>query len=270
MSVSGRPVAAVPVAGATHRAALGNRRRGPRHGHRHPAGPHRPAVPIVQPGGRLDLATVRRDGPRTRDQQAPGRAAGWHDHRREQRRAGRGQPLRRADRRARGARRRGQRSRAAALERAPRQGRADRRRQRHEPADPDCPAPPVGDDRPRNRLAGRGDRLGARWGARRCRARRPVDARHGRAGIGGRPRRPDGPGPPAGDRRVFARRPGGRPGERRWLAHEAGEAVTAPRRPPRRPRGRGRGRRARTARVARDPARPTATRCASCSPRTTR
>ena len=158
-------------------------------------------------------------------------------------------------RRARGAGRCRQRSRATALERAARQGRADRRRQRHEPADPDRPAAPVGDDRPRNRLAERGDPLGARWRARQCRACRPVDARHGWAGIGRRARRPDGTASTAGDRRVVARRPGGRPRERRGLAHEAGEAVTAPRRPPRRPRRRGREFRPAAVCVARDPAR---------------
>ena len=220
-----------------------------------PRGPHRPAVPVVQPGGRLDLATVRRNGPRTRDQQAPGRAAGGHDHRREQRRAGRGQPLRRQHRRARGAGRRGQRSRAAALDRAARQGRADRRRQRHEPAHPDCPAAPVGDDRARNRLAGRGDRLGARRRARRRRARRPVDAGHGRVGLAAAlgdltdPHRlPVIVVSSLGDREAA-------PAERRRLAHEAGKTVTAPGRPPRRPRRRGRGRGPRTARVERDPAR---------------
>ena len=161
VSVSGRPVAAVPVAGATAERLWEIDVAVRDTGIGIPHGPHRPAVPVVQPGGRLDLATVRRDGPRTRDQQAAGRAAGRHHHRREQRRARRGQPLRREDRRARGARGRGQRSRAAAIERAPRQGRADRGRQRHEPAHPDCPAAPVGDDGPRDRLAGRGDRLGA-------------------------------------------------------------------------------------------------------------
>ena len=41
-------------------------------GHRHPARPDRPAVPVVQPGRRVDLATLRRDRAR-----AWRSAAGW-------------------------------------------------------------------------------------------------------------------------------------------------------------------------------------------------
>ena len=47
-------------------------------GHRHPARGDGPAVPVVQPGRRVDLAPVRRHGPRARDQPAPGRADGRH------------------------------------------------------------------------------------------------------------------------------------------------------------------------------------------------
>jgi GAF domain-containing protein len=38
--------------------------RGPRYRHRHPAGPHGRPVPVVQPGRRIGLPAVRRNGPR--------------------------------------------------------------------------------------------------------------------------------------------------------------------------------------------------------------
>ena len=84
---------------------VGDRRRRLRHGHRDPAGSDGSPLPVVQPGRRLDLAAVWRDGAGARDQQAVGRAAGRRDHRGEQRRSGRGKPLRREDRRPRGVRR---------------------------------------------------------------------------------------------------------------------------------------------------------------------
>ena len=58
------------------RRPLGDHGRRPRHRHRHPARAHGPAVPVVQPGRRVDLATLRRDGPRPGDQPPPGRADG--------------------------------------------------------------------------------------------------------------------------------------------------------------------------------------------------
>ena len=54
-----------------------------RHRDRDPPGPDRQALHLVQPGGRLDDAPVRRDGARPRHLQAPGGADGRHDLRRE-------------------------------------------------------------------------------------------------------------------------------------------------------------------------------------------
>ncbi len=50
--------------------------RRPRHRHRHPAGSARPAVPVVQPGGRLDHPPLRRHRPRAGHQPAAYRADG--------------------------------------------------------------------------------------------------------------------------------------------------------------------------------------------------
>ena len=55
--------------GRGYRAAL----RGARHRHRHPAGPHRPAVPVLHPGRRLHHPPLRRHRPGPGHQQAPGR-----------------------------------------------------------------------------------------------------------------------------------------------------------------------------------------------------
>ena len=52
---------------------------GARHRHRHPAGPARPPVPVVQPGRRLDDPALRRHRARAGDQPAPGRDDGRHD-----------------------------------------------------------------------------------------------------------------------------------------------------------------------------------------------
>ena len=66
---------------------LGGRQR---HGDRHPAGPDRPPVPVVQPGRRLDQPPLRRNRPGPRDQPPAGRADGRRHHDREHRRPGRG------------------------------------------------------------------------------------------------------------------------------------------------------------------------------------
>ena len=60
-------VDAEPAGPATYRL----RDRRPRHGHRDPAGSDGPAVRVVQPGRRVDDATVRRHRPRARDLEAP-------------------------------------------------------------------------------------------------------------------------------------------------------------------------------------------------------
>ena len=121
------PGAAQPARqrGQVHRArrgrALGDARAAPdgrrrsheltfavaRHRHRHPAGPARPPVPVVQPGRRLDHAALRRHRPRPRDQPAARRADGRPDRGRE-RRSGQGSdvPLHDPRRRRRGAGRR--------------------------------------------------------------------------------------------------------------------------------------------------------------------
>ena len=72
--------------------------RRPRHRHRHPGGPHGPAVPVVQPGRRLDDPALRRHRARPRDLEAPGRADGRDDRGRE-----RGRARARRSTRARGA-----------------------------------------------------------------------------------------------------------------------------------------------------------------------
>ena len=63
-------------AGADGPTTLGDRRRRPRHRHRHPGRADGPPVPVVQPGGRVDLAALRRHRPRPGDQPAPGRGDG--------------------------------------------------------------------------------------------------------------------------------------------------------------------------------------------------
>ena len=59
--------------------------RRPRHGDRHPRGPHGSPVRVVQPGGSLDDPTLRRDRPGAGDQQAARRADGRDDVGRERR-----------------------------------------------------------------------------------------------------------------------------------------------------------------------------------------
>ena len=52
---------------------------GARYRHRHPAGSHRSALPIVQPGGRFDVTQIRRHGSGAGHQQTPERDHGRHD-----------------------------------------------------------------------------------------------------------------------------------------------------------------------------------------------
>ena len=85
----------VAVTVAVHAGRLGREARvrgdGPRHGDRDPARPDRSAVPLVQPGRRLDEPALRWDRPRPGDQPATRGADGRHGVGRERRRAGRGQ-----------------------------------------------------------------------------------------------------------------------------------------------------------------------------------
>ena len=254
---------------------LGDHRRRPRHRHRHPAGPDGPALPVVQPGGRVDLATLRRDGPRPRDQPAAGRADGRHA-RRPRAAASRARAARSASRS------RSTRRHAAGTSRASRDpvaiaGRSvlDRRRQRDEPPDPGGPARPLGDGRPRRRR-----RPTRRWAGSAARASIRRRA----------PRRPH-----AGDGRRRPRRAIRASVRQRadptssWsrrsatatvttsfvaaVADEAGQAVRAPRRAgDRAARAAARCQRSRRPRTAggRRPARRRAIRCGSCWPRTTR
>ena len=65
------------------RSAVPARARGPRHRDRHPAGPDGSPVHVVQPGRRIDDATLRRNGARARDLEAPRRTDGRDDRRAE-------------------------------------------------------------------------------------------------------------------------------------------------------------------------------------------
>ena len=72
LRVSGTPQGRAE--GVPPRRALGDRGRGPGHRHRYPSRSHRPPVPVVQPGGHLDLPPIRRDGARPGHQPPSGRA----------------------------------------------------------------------------------------------------------------------------------------------------------------------------------------------------
>ena len=87
LRLGGRRVEGRAAAAAT----VGGRGRRPRHRDRHPGLPHGPAVPVVQPGRRLDLAALRRHGPGPRDQPPARGADGRVARRREHRRRRRGQ-----------------------------------------------------------------------------------------------------------------------------------------------------------------------------------
>ena len=75
------------------RRPLGDHAGRPRHRDRHPGVPDGPAVPVVQPGRRLDQPPVRRQRPRPRDQPPAGRADGRLARRGEQRRHRRGRDV---------------------------------------------------------------------------------------------------------------------------------------------------------------------------------
>ena len=87
----GRPVGRGDGAAGGRRDAVDDRRRREGHRHRHPAGADEPALPVVQPGRRVDLAAIRRNGPRPRDQPPPRRVDGRHADRDEHRRRRRGE-----------------------------------------------------------------------------------------------------------------------------------------------------------------------------------
>ena len=78
----GRPLGERPPPGR-HGGAPRADLLGPGHRHRHPAGPARPPVPVVQPGRRLDHAPLRGHRPGPRDQPAADRADGRPDRRHE-------------------------------------------------------------------------------------------------------------------------------------------------------------------------------------------
>ena len=235
-------------------------RRDPGHRHRDPARSHRPAVPVVHAGRRLDQPPVRRDGARARDQPSARRADGRHRDRGEQRcpRAGQHVP-----REVRGGRD-GHDAHGAPARRIVRGAPGTHRgRQRDEPPADD--RAPVG--------LGRRDHDGVlrRRGARRDRAWwvRGRDRRHADAGDG-RARARDAVARAraraAHDPRVVG--PAARRGERSPVGgrrHRRDHRQTHQSlRPPRRPRdrlgpaGRRRGDARRSRRAPRSPARGTA------------
>ena len=170
LTVTGRPDTAPGV--ATDRWAFTHRR--PRYGDRHPGGPDRAAVPVVQPGGRVDLAAVRRHGSRPGHQSPPGGADGRLADRDQRRCRGPGQHL--PPDAPRGRHRDGPRPGPDRRGGPGRPARSGRGRQRHEPPDPRQAAVALGDD-------GRGDRVPA-GGARLGRRRPPVRSRHRRHAHG--------------------------------------------------------------------------------------
>ena len=77
-TAQGEVVVTVGDGGGSARREFASISRG-RYRHRHPDGEAGPSLPVVQPGGQLDDASVRRHGPGPGDQQAPGRAHGRLD-----------------------------------------------------------------------------------------------------------------------------------------------------------------------------------------------
>ena len=146
-------------------AALGAARRRPRHRHRHSARSDGSAVPVVQPGRCVDLATVRRHRPGAGDQPPARRGDGRHRSTAESSGiAGEGATFHLVVRVPEGAARvHLPQQRDEPVELTGRVG-ADRRRQRDEPTDPGRAARPVGD---------------ARRGTRRRRRRRSTGSRRG-------------------------------------------------------------------------------------------
>ena len=72
-------VLSAPEPAASRLGAAGSSISGARHRHRHSRGPAGPPVQVLQPGGRLDHAPVRRHRSGSGHQQAPGRADGRQD-----------------------------------------------------------------------------------------------------------------------------------------------------------------------------------------------
>ena len=116
--------------------------RRPGHRHRDPAGPDGPALRVLQPGGRVDLAPLRRHGSRSRDLEAHRRADGRNDLGGERRGEGLDVPHRAGRLRGEdpGAGRPRRRRSAARCETDPR-----RRRQRHQSGDHQPAGAIVGD-----------------------------------------------------------------------------------------------------------------------------
>ena len=131
----GRRAAIGPGEGERRAKVAGSRIAVSRHRHRDSGRPDGPAIPVVQPGRRIDRAALRRDRPWPRDQPPARRADGRLSRRREHRRARRGQHVH-ARRPASAARGRRRRRAAPAGDPTRRSARPCRRRQRHQPANP--------------------------------------------------------------------------------------------------------------------------------------
>ncbi|MBI2496425.1 MAG: PAS domain S-box protein [Opitutae bacterium] len=211
-----------PQAGAGRRPGTGLQRG--RHRHRHPARGDRPAFPVLQPGGCVHHAEIRRHGPGPGDQPAADRDDGRPHVGGKRGGQGRHVQLHHPDA--------GRRQQTAALHRRrqgqrggpppPRGG-----RQRHEPPHPRRPGPQLGHDSVRGRPSGRGAGPPARRRVLRRRHPRHADARNGRAHARGRdaqtplrggtaPRAALLPGSPRRSRPALCRQ-----------AHQAGQALAA-------------------------------------------
>ena len=204
--------------------------RRPRHGHRHPEGSDEPAVRVVQPGRRIDLAPLRRHRARPRDLQAHRRAHGRHDVGGERGGPRVDLPHRSDCRGGRGAREDRPRRRSP---QARRQADPRGRRQRHQPGDREPADAGVGDGACRRRAPLGGARAHRERRALRRGGSRHADARDGRM----RARPPDPPptqraGAAARAPHVARRPPSGTLGRRvQRSAHQTGQSVAALQRP---------------------------------------